>query len=131
VSMPGLGEISVLIVEDSEIVAQSLARACEVPGMRVVGVVSTAAPALEASLQYRPDVVLMDYRLGADNGVSIAKRLLSAVPTSKIVIVTGAATDEERAEALDAGCMGLVEKSLQVGKGLATLVQRVAAGGPV
>ncbi len=120
--------ISVLIVDDNDLVGESMARCCEVPDIRVVAVVSTAETALEAGRKYRPDVVLMDYRLGTDNGASVARRLLEIVPTSKVVIVTGAASQRVQRDALDAGCVGCVEKTMQVGRMLPELVRRAHFG---
>jgi DNA-binding NarL/FixJ family response regulator len=120
--------ISVMIVDDNDLVAQSMARCCDVPDIRVVAVVSIAASALEAGRRYKPDVVLMDYRLGGDNGVSVARKLLDIVPTSKVVIVTGAASERVQQDALDVGCVGCVEKTMQLGRMLPDLVRRAHFG---
>jgi CheY-like chemotaxis protein len=120
--------ISVLIVDDNELVGESLARGRETPDIRVVAVVSTAAEALAATLEHHPDVVLMDYRLGRDNGVSVARTLLQSAPTTRVLIMTGDPTARTRAEALDAGCMGCVGKTIHTGTELPALIRRAYSG---
>ena len=120
--------IRVLIVDDDDLVAESLARCCQAPDLSVVGTASHAAGAVGAALQHRPDVILVDHRLGDDDGVTVAAKLLALVPTTKVVIVTGAATPELERAARLAGCSGCVQKDMQVAHVLPSLVRRAYAG---
>jgi DNA-binding NarL/FixJ family response regulator len=63
----------ILIVEDQALVALDLREYLTGMGMTVVGVVDSAAAAVEAAARERPDVVLMDIRLrGERDGVDAA-----------------------------------------------------------
>ncbi len=63
----------VLIVEDEKIIALDLQRRLEKFGYSVVALASTATEAVEAALEYLPDIVLMDIMLGGDrDGVDAA-----------------------------------------------------------
>jgi len=69
----------VLIVEDEAIVAADLANKLGLLGYQVVGSASTGERALALAAEQRPDVVLMDIRLGgALDGVDTAARLRTA-----------------------------------------------------
>jgi DNA-binding NarL/FixJ family response regulator len=120
--------ISVLIVDDNDLVGESLARCCEETDISVTAVVSSAAEALAAASESHPDVVLMDYRLGPDNGASVARQLLQIVPASKIVIMTGDPSEQTRREALAAGCVGCVGKTMHIAHELPSLILRAHAG---
>lgn len=115
-------------MDDNELVAQSLARCCEVPDISVVAVASTPAEAMDAALEYSPDVVLMDYRLGSENGVLVARRLLQVTPASRILIMTGDPTARTRVEAREGGCVGCVGKTLHIGSELPALIRRAHSG---
>src|SRR5262245_11220051 len=69
--------IRVLIVDDHSMVAESFRRALALePDLEVVGVAATAAEARTAAVAQRPDVVLMDFALPDDDGVTAAAGLL-------------------------------------------------------
>jgi two-component system response regulator DegU len=123
-----LDAISVLIVDDNDLVGESMARCCDVDGISVTAVVSSSAEALAAASEYQPDVVLMDYRLGRDNGVSVARQLLDVHPSSKVVIMTGDPTERTRLEALAAGCVGCIGKTMHIARELPDLIRRAYAG---
>ena len=65
---------SVLIVEDEKIIALDLQCRLEKYGFRIVDTVATAAEAVAAAEARRPDIVLMDIKLGrGTDGISAAK----------------------------------------------------------
>lgn len=116
--------IKVLIVEDNDLVAQTLARCCEPPDFEVVALTNSTDSAVRAAEAYRPHVALVDYRLGADNGIATARRLLAIDPTLTVIIST-ADPDPVVEEARQAGCWGCIEKSVSMGRSLPDLLRRV------
>lgn len=50
------------------------------------------APAIEAMLSY--DLLLLDYRLGTDNGADLARQVLERAPDQRLCILTSYAVDE-------------------------------------
>jgi diguanylate cyclase (GGDEF)-like protein/PAS domain S-box-containing protein len=68
-----MAEERVLIVEDEKIIALDLQRRLEKFGYSVVALAATAQEAVEAALEYHPDIILMDIMLGGDrDGVDAA-----------------------------------------------------------
>ncbi len=105
------GPIRVLIVDDHELVADSLRRLLsDEEDIEVVAAVGTGADALTAAEEYGPDVVLMDFQLPDADGTDVAARLKERHPESKVVMVTGYADHMVLARALEAGCSGFVTK---------------------
>ncbi len=91
--MPGKG-LRLLIVEDQELMAMTIASVALRLNYELVGSASTAERALELVESSQPDVVLMDAQLkGAVDIVAIA-RVIKASARSQIVFLTGAADSE-------------------------------------
>jgi DNA-binding NarL/FixJ family response regulator len=66
----------VLIVDDNQAFLEAARVLLERQGLRVVGVASTSADALDRAEQLRPDVVLVDIMLAGESGFDLARRLL-------------------------------------------------------
>jgi DNA-binding NarL/FixJ family response regulator len=102
--------IRVLLVEDNEVYRSALELLLGLqPGLEVVGVVGSGDEAASTAELLDADVVLMDYRLPGMDGAA-ATRAVIASSGAAVVCLTAEATADERAEVLDAGAVGLVEK---------------------
>jgi DNA-binding NarL/FixJ family response regulator len=65
----------VLVVDDNRLFLETARDLLEREGLRVVGVAATAAQALQRTAELRPDIVLVDIRLGDESGFDVAWRL--------------------------------------------------------
>jgi DNA-binding NarL/FixJ family response regulator len=87
-------QLRCVIVDDDEAflnVAQAL---LERDGVTVAGVAGSSAEAVQRVRALRPDVVLIDIRLGQESGFHAARRLAgNGQPTALIMISTHAAAD--------------------------------------
>jgi DNA-binding NarL/FixJ family response regulator len=88
---------------------------------------SSSDSAVRAAVAHRPHVALVDYRLGADNGIAAARRLLEIDPALTIIITT-ADPDPVVEEARQAGCWGCIEKSVGMGRDLPGLLRTIING---
>lgn len=79
---------SVLIVDDEERFADTLARALTRRGFRA-SFVTTAQDALDAVRAGAPDAALVDLRIGADDGLALVRPLREAAPAMRIIMLTG------------------------------------------
>ncbi len=99
---------SILIVEDEWVVARDMQRCLEDSGYRVIGTASAPADALQFVDAERPDLVLIDIVLGAEDGIALAHRLRErALP---FVYVTAHTDPETLARAKETGPLGYVVK---------------------
>jgi CheY-like chemotaxis protein len=81
--------LSCLIVDDSASFLTAAERLLERQGLRVAGVASTAAEALERVRELRPDVVLVDLVLGDASGFDLARRLAAdGGPRPKVILIS-------------------------------------------
>ena len=72
--------LRLLIVDDNEQFLEAARRLLEADGMRVVGVATTVADALDLHASLRPDVTLVDVNLGEESGLELARLLAGAIP---------------------------------------------------
>src|ERR1700750_1881449 len=94
----------VLIVDDNEDAANSLAMVLQLGGHQTASVY-TAADALAYAADFRPDVVLLDIGLPGMDGYEVAQRLreLPGLRNVRLVAVTGYGRSDDRLRAREAG----------------------------
>ena len=103
--------VSVLLVDDHELIRQGLRRAFERDGgFEVAGEAGTVADALRLLGLLRPDVVVMDIRLPDGNGIDAARKARADFPDLGIVMLTMYAGDQQLFDALEAGASAFVPK---------------------
>ncbi|MFI7538337.1 response regulator [Streptosporangium sp. NPDC049376] len=97
------------------------------PGLTVVGEAADGAGALTAARELRPDVVLMDVRMPAVDGVQAIRHLLSLPEPPKIIVITTFGNDDLVYEALRAGVSGFLLRRTRPDE-LVQAIRTVAAG---
>jgi DNA-binding NarL/FixJ family response regulator len=103
---------SVLIVDDDELVRVGLRAIIEAEDdLSVAGEAADGADVVPAVVRLRPDVVLMDVRMPALDGIQATRLLLSRVnDPPRVLVVTTFENDEYVYEALRAGASGFLLK---------------------
>src|SRR5437763_9275694 len=100
----GAPRIRVLCVDDHRIVREGLALIINhEPDLEVVGSASTVDEAIALHRSCRPDVTLMDLRLGPRSGVEAIRAIRSERPDARIVVLTMYEGDEDIYRAHEAG----------------------------
>ena len=102
----------VLIVDDDELVRIGLRAIIDAqPDLRVVGEAADGVEVVSAVRRLRPDVVLMDVRMPAIDGIQATRQLLSRVDNPpRVLVITTFENDEYVYEALRAGASGFLLK---------------------
>lgn len=119
---------SVLIVDDHPIVRQGLrSLLSNEQSLDVVGEAATIDEALELHRELRPDVALVDIRLGAESGLDLLDRILDDQPEARVLIVSSFDDDEYVTRSLRAGALGYVHKADSPAV-LVTAIETVASG---
>ena len=118
----------ILLVDDHAIVRLGLMTLLnDQPDMEIVAEASTAAEAVRAVEEVKPDVVLMDIRLPGEGGIEATRQVTARFPASKVVMLTSFADDDLVIRAISAGAVGYVLK--QVGNEELLRAIRAAARG--
>jgi DNA-binding NarL/FixJ family response regulator len=121
-------QIGVLLVDDEELVCRYLSTILEqAPNITVIGVEHDGAGAVDAAIRLQPDVVLLDLRMPAVDGLRAFERLHELVPASAVIVLTVFDDDASLVRAMRAGAQGFLLKSTAPAD-LANLI-RVAAQG--
>lgn len=102
--------IKVLIVDDDPEIRLIVSHVLRAAGHDVAEAGDGAAAA-DALDRHRPDVLLMDLLLGAEDGVETAAALLRGSPARpRLIFLTGATRPAQRARMDAAGAAGILEK---------------------
>ncbi|MEU1422482.1 response regulator transcription factor [Kitasatospora sp. NPDC005751] len=120
--------VRVFLLDDHEVVRRGVHDLldCE-PDLEVVGEAATAAQALVRVPALRPDVAVLDVRLGDGDGVSVCRELRSRMPDLACLMLTSFDDEEALLDAVMAGAVGYVLKQIS-GTDLVTAVRTVASG---
>jgi len=78
--------------------------------IEIVASVGDGSEAVAAATKYRPDVVLMDYRLPGLDGVQATRAVKEAFPEAAVVCLTASANLRERDALMEAGAVGCLRK---------------------
>jgi DNA-binding NarL/FixJ family response regulator len=102
----------VLIVDDDDLIRAGLRAVIDAePDLEVVGEAADGADVVPAAIKLRPDVVLMDVRMPAVDGIQATRLLLDRLDTPpRVLVITTFENDEYVYEALGAGASGFLLK---------------------
>jgi DNA-binding NarL/FixJ family response regulator len=121
--------IRVLCVDDHRIVREGLALIiARQADMKVVGFAATGEEAVLQWRRHRPDITLMDLRLGTMSGLDAIRAIRREEPTARIIVLTMYQGDEDIHQALAAGAATYLLKDT-LSDDLIRTVREVHAGG--
>jgi DNA-binding NarL/FixJ family response regulator len=118
---------SVVLADDQELVRSGFRLILELAGMEIAGEARDGREAVELARTERPDVVLMDVRMPAMDGIEATRRISQAGLPSRVLMLTTFDLDEYVYEALRAGASGFLLKDAGRER-LVEAVRTVAAG---
>jgi DNA-binding NarL/FixJ family response regulator len=102
----------VLVVEDHQLLAQSVVLALKAEGFAVdLADGLDAAGIMDAAEASRPDVVLLDLDIGGDLGTSLSIIAPLKATGARVVMVTGVTDRARLAACVEAGAIGLISKA--------------------
>lgn len=108
--------ISILLADDQNLIRAGFRALLDAEAdMKVVAECGTGREAVRLARQYHPDVVLMDIRMPDGDGLEATRQILtdSALPGTRVVMLTTFELDEYIAEAVRAGAAGFLVKDTE------------------
>jgi DNA-binding NarL/FixJ family response regulator len=107
----------VYIVEDSAPIRQQLrALLREIDGVAIIGDADSPKPAIEAILEARPEVVVLDLHLVRGSGLEVLREVCPKVPEVTFIVLTNHPESQYRSACLKAGARYFFDKSAEFGK---------------
>jgi len=123
-----LGSLRVLVVDDHPIVRSGLVALIDAqPDLTVVAEASGGREAVRQAAAYLPDVVLMDLRMPAGDGVTATAEITRAQPAIRVLVLTTYDTDSDILRAVEAGATGYLLKDV-TGDRLVEAIRAAARG---
>lgn len=122
-------KINIVVVDDDKLAAISLKTIIESTGggeITVAAVGNSGEEAIELYERLRPDVLLMDIRMGGMSGLEAGERILAAHPAEKVLYLTTFSDDDYIIKALSIGAKGYILK--QDFEGIAPALKAVMNG---
>ncbi|MDT5138434.1 MAG: hypothetical protein QOG19_2975 [Mycobacterium sp.] len=120
-------EPTVMVVDDHPIWRDAVARDLADDGFNVVATAEGVAAARRRAAVVKPDVVVMDMRLGDGDGVQATTEVLEVSPSTRVLVLSASDEREDVLEAVKAGATGYLVKSASKAE-LADAVRATAAG---
>lgn len=99
-----------LIVDDSNIIRNKIARALGAYGLEIAGLAPNGASALEIFSAARPQVVTMDLTMPEMDGIECIRKLHAIDPRVRILVVSALADKATAIQALKEGAQGFLCK---------------------
>ncbi len=110
-------KLSVLIVEDSEVVTRRIRSMLkEIPEVSVVGEAVNGKEAMAITQVMNPDVVLLDINLPGQNGIEVLKELKLFNAQTKVMMLTNYSDFQHRKHCKEAGADYFFDKSIEFEK---------------
>jgi len=111
--MSNTSPVRVLLVEDSEVLAARIGELIRrLPGVTLLGTVSTEAEALQSIVEESPQVLILDLHLRIGSGFGVLRSLAQrGAARPKIIVLTGFDLPEYRRQAEAFGVDAFLNKS--------------------
>ncbi|MGH1523040.1 response regulator [Leifsonia sp. L25] len=120
--------LRILLVDDQALVRLGFRMVLETePDIHVVGEAADGAEAVRLAVETRPDVILMDVRMPNLDGIEATRRIVTANPDARIIILTTFDLDEYAFGGLRAGASGFLLKDARPAE-LTAAIRAVSAG---
>jgi DNA-binding NarL/FixJ family response regulator len=104
--------LRILVVDDHALFRDGMVSLLKAAGMQVIGEAGNGLEAVGEAGRLMPDVILMDIDMPVMNGIEATRKITSAFPQIKVVMLTISQEDKKLVESLRAGAKGYLLKSL-------------------
>ena len=126
--MPALNPLTILLVDNHDIVRQGLnALLSRYDDMVVIGEAGTANEAIEQAVLLLPDIVILDIRLPDGSGIEVCREILSQNSEIRILILTSYSDEEALFGSIMSGASGYLLKEIKSGE-LIESIRKVGSG---
>lgn len=120
--------IRVVVADDHPLFREGVVHSLAAePDIAVVGQAASGEEALDLARDLLPDIVLLDVTMPGWGGLATARKLATACPASKVIMLTVVEDEDRLLDAFSAGARGYVLKGVSA-RDLAAVVRGVDRG---
>lgn len=112
----------IVIIDDEAAILELMSKLCRAAGHEVLGF-QTGAEGMAALRSERPDLMIVDLRIGDVNGLDLVKTCREEFPATAVIMVTGHGTVETAVEAMRLGAFDYLTKPFDLGDLIKTVNQ--------
>ena len=121
-------KINVLLVEDQRLIFEGLSSLLgDYPQIRVAGVATTLADAVDKMLLLKPDVVVVEHRLRDGDAVQAVEQVRRQRPETAVLFLSADTSEESMVHAIEAGARGYLSKAVSMEE-LVAAIETAATG---
>jgi DNA-binding NarL/FixJ family response regulator len=113
-----------VIVDDDPSFLEAARALLEADGARVAGTASTLASAVRQVDELRPDVVLIDIRLGGESGFTVARQLAAGGSQAALIMISTYTEDDYADLLAESPVIGFLPKVTLSGTAIRQLLAR-------
>jgi DNA-binding NarL/FixJ family response regulator len=118
-----------LLVDDNEAFVEIACRLLDPEWVKVTGTASNIGEAILRVSEMPPDVVLIDVRLGDENGFDLARRLAEPHTRDLAVIMTSSGAEDDYVDLIaESTALGFLPKAQLSADGIWRLLSEVRSG---
>jgi len=105
-----------VIADDDPFARRVVKDVLQAAGIVVIAEARNGRHAVELTLFYKPDVVVMDVVMPELDGIIATRQIRKAIPEQLVIVLTGAGEEDEELglQALRAGASGFLSKDLEI-----------------
>ena len=107
-------EITVVVADDHAMFRRGLRELLQEQGLTVLGEASTGKGAYELAGALAPDIVVMDLHMPIMSGVEATRRIAEVAPSTRVLVLTVSASEDDVVDAILAGANGYLLKDAKV-----------------
>lgn len=116
-------KLRILLVDDHVLFLEAMKNFLLIHGMEIVGMAKNGAEALLKYEMTRPDIVLMDLQMDHFDGLETTRQLKKEFPEAVVIMLTACEEEDSLRQAIKAGAVGYLIKSMEADKFLAELAR--------
>jgi DNA-binding NarL/FixJ family response regulator len=113
----------IVLADDHELIRDGLRALLENGGMDIVGEAANGQEAVELSVKFRPQLVILDVSMPVMNGIQAAVQIRQLSADTKIIMLSMHDSDEMKQVAKDSGVDAYVTKSSAAQRLLKTIAE--------
>src|SRR3712207_4766742 len=110
----GDAPLRVIVADDDALVRRVVRDALQRAGIVVIAEAGSGREAIELTLYYKPDVVLMDLVMPGIDGIAATREIVAGLPDTKIVVLSSSDDDELGLLSLRMGACGYLTGTVDV-----------------